>query len=837
MTRKLAALLLGLAPSVAAAQVAYPARPDALDAQVRYRIRGDRDARVVQFRALQEFLKGKGFQAAPREDDDLAIFDPAAELTRGTVPSKAAFRLTDDPRIATVLLTPPGATFDDPAKPVQVRLTLATGLGPAEQRLLHNQLSGHLGRLGFREAVGYDPAGYTLLRGAVPAGNLSALLKDARRQPTGWFLPAAAPADLPPPLSGVMPVRVVEVLPDLPADAAPLPPAADAPPTKLTPAVAAVLADMARAGQPLRAEAVLEFPPEVGWPDLRSRLRVLDGIAVEGLVGSVVSVRANKPADLAALAALPEVRSLRLPPVAADAAGVSALPVGLATDSGLTELHARGYRGAGLKVVVIGSGFDQAPRLDLTGELDPNLNPLPATPGRATVALAAVKTAAPAADVISVRVDPAALHQVMTVATAAAGAPQFSEAMQTRAADLKRRGEDLQGRRTRATEAYRLAFTSLGDDPTAADRRKAAQAEFEKLTAEEAALRQAVARFTDLKAGLDALRGTAVVVNTLVWDAGYPQDGLSALSRLLEEKYTPRPEASALARLKRPPAPVWVQAASPSAGSVWAGPFLDFDGNGVLDFAPADAKLPAGRWTHGLNFLGTNIGVTLPAGTTVRLVCQWREPINPGGTPAPEPAVPFTVRLLRQLDPAGKALASDEFVEVARSAGPPVRLLKTAGGAAFEQTLEVTLPAEGVYAVTLDARPYLDPLLAQRRDGEVYPRLVLTGDAKTRPVFKTFAAPAAGVGVPGDSPAALTVGLPGGTLVGTGPGTALRGKPEVLVAAGSSGEAAGFVGGTVASLLSARVRLPDLLRAMETPAGQPLRLPPEWLATLPPGQP
>ncbi len=836
MTRKLAALLLGLTPSVAAAQVAYPPRPDALDAQVRYRIRGDRDSRVVQFRALQEFLKGKGFQAAPREDDDLAIFDPTAELTRGTVSGKAAFGLTDDSRIATVLLTPPGATFDDPAKPVQVRLTLAKGLGPAEQRLLHNQLSGHLGRLGFHEAVGYDPAGYTLLRGAVPAGNLSSLLKDVRRQPTGWFLPATAPADLPPPLSGVMPVRVVEVLPDLPADAVPLPPSSDAP-AKLTPAVDAVLADMVRANQPLRAEAVLDFPPEVGWPDLRSRLRVLDGITVEGLVGSVVSVRANKPADLVALAALPEVRSLRLPPVATDAVGASALPVGLATDSGLTELHARGYLGAGLKVVVIGSGFDPAPRLDLTGELDPNLYPLAATAGRATAALAAVKAAAPAADVISVRVDPAALHQLMTVATAAAGTPLFSEAMQTRAADLKRRGEDLQSRRARATEAYRLAFTSLGDDPTAADRRKAAQAEFEKLTAEEAALRQAVARFTDLKAGLDALRGTAVVVNTLVWDAGYPQDGLSALSRLLEAKYTPKPEPSALARLKRPPAPVWVQAASPSAGSVWAGPFLDFDGNGVLDFAPADTKLPAGRWTHGLNFLGTDAGDTLPAGTTVRLVCQWREPINPAGTPAPEPAVPFTVRLLRQFDPAGKTLASDEFVEVARSAGPPVRLLKTAGGAAFEQTLEVTLPAEGVYAVTLDARPYLDPLLAQRRDGEVYPRLVLTGDAKTRPVFKTFVAPAAGVGVPGDSPAALTVGLPGGTLSGTGPGTALRGKPEVLVAAGSSGEAAGFVGGTVASLLSARVRLPDLLRAMEVPAGQPLRLPSEWLATLRPGQP
>ena len=841
MTRRLAALLLGLSPAVAAAQVTYPARPDTFDAQVRYRIRGDRDARVVQYRALQSFLQGRGFKAAPTDDDDLAIFDPAAELTRGTVSGANAFKLTDDPRIATVLLVPPGVTLDDQTKPVQVRLSLAKGLAATEQRLLHAQLAGHLGRVGFREAVGYDTAGATLLRGSLPAGSLSMLLKDARSQPTGWFLPAVAPGELPAPLATVSPVRVVEVLPDLPAEALAPPPAAAVPSPKLTPAAAAVLADMAKAGQPLRAEAVLEYVPGESWTDVRFRLRAIDGLSVDGLVGPVVSVRLARASDLLRLAALPEVRSLRLPPAATDTAGPAGNPTRAAADARLTDLHAKGYTGAGVRVAVIGSGFDPAALpagtrvLDLTAELDTDLNPLPPAGPNADAAVAAVRAAAPGAAVTAVRVDPTALHQLATAARAAAGESLFSEALQSRSAELSRRGEDLAARRARATDEYRRAFASLSDDEAAAKRRQAAQAEFDKLTADEAAVRGAVQRFAALKAGLDALRGTGVVVNTLVWDSGFPQDGLSELSRLLEAKYVPVPVASALAKLKQPPTPVWVQAASPAAGSVWAGPFVDADENGVLDFAPAEAKVPAGRWTRGLNFLGTTAGDALPAGLPVRLVAQWREPLNPDGTPAPEPQVPFTIRVLRQLDPAGKALASDEFAEVARSTGQPVRLLRTGGGAAFEQTLDVTLPADGVYAVALDGRPYQDPLAAQRREGELYPRLVVTGDGKTRPVFRTFAAPAAGVGVPGDSPAAVTVGLSaGGTLTAAGPGVGLRVKPDVLAPGGGSGEAAGLVGGAAASLLSAGVRVDALLRAVEARAGQELKLPAEWLATLPP---
>src|SRR5207245_1647572 len=140
-----------------------------------------------------------------------------------------------------------------------------------------------------------------------------------------------------------------------------------------------------------------------------------------------------------------------------------------------------------------------------------------------------------------VRVEPTALHQLETVARSVAGDPGYSEALQSRSGELVARGEALATRRTAVTEEYRLAFADLSDEEGPTKRRAAAKAAFDKLVADEQAHRAAVERFGAIKSAVDGLRGGGVVVNTLVWDTGYPLDGLSDFSRLLEERYQPRP--------------------------------------------------------------------------------------------------------------------------------------------------------------------------------------------------------------------------------------------------------------------------------------------------------
>ena len=117
--------------------------------------------------------------------------------------------------------------------------------------------------------------------------------------------------------------------------------------------------------------------------------------------------------------------------------------------------------------------------------------------------------------------------------------------MQSRSEELIRAAEVLGVRRTAVTDQYRRAFATLSDEPAAVKARQEARAALDQLTADERAYNSAVERFTALKAAVDSLRGTAVVVNTLVWDAGFPQDGLSELGRLLEARFQPRQARSA----------------------------------------------------------------------------------------------------------------------------------------------------------------------------------------------------------------------------------------------------------------------------------------------------
>src|SRR5438128_786014 len=86
------------------------------------------------------------------------------------------------------------------AAPAQVRVRIASGLGAKEQADLHRQVVAHLGLLEFVEGIAYDHAGYTLVRGSLPAENLFRLLKDLRTQPSGWFAAVVSPATLPLPL-------------------------------------------------------------------------------------------------------------------------------------------------------------------------------------------------------------------------------------------------------------------------------------------------------------------------------------------------------------------------------------------------------------------------------------------------------------------------------------------------------------------------------------------------------------------------------------------------------------------------------------------------------------
>ena len=94
-----------------------------------------------------------------------------------------------------------------------------------------------------------------------------------------------------------------------------------------------------------------------------------------------------------------------------------------------------------------------------------------------------------------------------------------------------------------------------------------------KLKVAETTFRESYDKFNAIRKGLEMLGGATAIVNTLVWDDGYPADGLSEFARFLDEKFVPLTRRNA----PRSIVPSWVQAASESTRSVWAGPALDRD--------------------------------------------------------------------------------------------------------------------------------------------------------------------------------------------------------------------------------------------------------------------
>jgi hypothetical protein len=873
--------LLALSPGAGLAQVVYPALPEKLAVEFRYRIRADRDERVRQFRQMTATLKDVGFErdTTGELEPELDIFDPAAERMRGTLEAKNLGRLLADPRVRTVLYRPTDfAVPADPDQRVAVRVTVATGFTPAEQHRFHGQVVAQLARLGFRELVGYDPQGFTLVRGDLPAGNLFRLLKDLRNEPSGWFAPDTPAADLPAPLRDVLPVRLVQVLPT--ADPPPLAPPALAPNrAAFTPGLRAVLDDKAAAAQPVRVEVITDHPYDGTDLDrLRTRLLTayskvapdpttkrpeLQAATVEGAVGHVLTLRFLTGADAERFTAEAGVAYLRLPRAATETAApptAAALPAtapaAALSASKLDLIHQQGYRGRGAKVVVIGTEFPGLATdkgvtvLDLTAELSRDLIPAPsadAAQSAGSAAARAARLAAPDAAVVLVRVDPASFFQVVTVARFARGDGTFSDAMQSRVAELTVRSQELRKRNVEAVAEYQTAFRNNSDDKRAADRREAAAKALADLLVEERAAADAINRATALQRAMESLGGATVVVNTLVWDAGVPMDGLSALSRYVDAGYAGdavvEPVSRSATQPRLSPRPLWVQAASPALGSVWGGPFVDANGNGRAEFVPPPVPLPKGEWSRELNFLAAraadgSVSPTLKAGAKVRLTVQWRETHDPTGYGGTESVFPLAVRVFQQLDPAGKTRASDELKEVARPVGGPYRLIAEPTYGIYEQVVEFAVPEDGRYAVLLEGRELYDHRLpALKRELQVNPRVLAEFvDGPGRPVFASFVTVGAGVGVAGDARSAVTVaaaGEPG--LTGAGPGVALLAKPDLLAdgtVGGSvrgNGVAAGFAGGALATLIGSGAPATDLLRATGITPGGPLVIPDGWL--------
>jgi hypothetical protein len=900
-TRWLSSVVLLVVAAAASAEVKYPPPPAEYDVSLRFQIRAPLPSWYDRFDEMMAELNRAGFTRESRPADEPE--DPSNDRLDGTVSSGNARKLLAQRYMQTIILRPKGYKAE-PNSRVKVRLELAGGLPLDGQQMLHRQVAERLTQLGFREMPGYDHKLFHWVLGTIDSGRVDELLRDVRTIPAGWLVPRDPVSTLPLPLRSRVPIKVIEVLPE-PAD---FPPAAEPPPPPTFPEGQGHLAKLApdlltlakRDGDDtkvLRVEVVLATAPpprDANWERL---LRgTASSVVVEGIFGNVatVLVKATQAGELARPGSVVQVRlprsgePLRRPPAgnAVDA---------LATTR-LREFHQRGQRGQGIKVVVVNGDFsglpqfaDRLPRstklLDLTVPRNPAIvpDPVPAGEGQGTgvVSALAVHLAAPDAELLLVRVPTDSPEYLLLLAQLINEPGTLPRLLDERYNEIQRDRTGLDLSRTRAVEERRRALAERVFDPGAAnvpEMRKRYQESEERIQRAEQALKDLekqdaeliarTQRFLDFKASLAQLRGTRVVVCPLTWDAGYALDGANPLSRYIDEKpFVGDPGDVTPTRIKslqKHRGTVWVQAGGDSRGQTWTGLFRDVDRDGAMEFASLDAPVPPDRWSLELSFLGWQgfdgaVVPDLPAKSRVRVTLQWSEPHDPevaiaADDPYRNPVANLNLLVLKQRDPTGTRVASDEMEVIARTYGTPARLQARRVNGVYETWTEFDAPAGGRFAVRIEGsipesiRPAGDRGGAVVLKPDIRPRLfveVVDPDSrgKGRVVFQDYnggenwpAAPTdrfpagqyGGVGMPADAHRVLAVGAAAAdgkpqfySSVGAGPNRVLLIKPELLgfdhidlgggVKAGGSWVAASFNAGAVACLLGSNAPADPML--------------------------
>jgi hypothetical protein len=513
--------------------------------------------------------------------------------------------------------------------------------------------------------------------------------------------------------------------------------------------------------------------------------------------------------------------------------------------------------------------------IDLTAARNESIQPDPLPPGAPAVgggtrlALAA-RLAAPDAGLVLIRVDPAAAYMLGDIARYLHGETFRPENMQARNRELLGDNERLRVERAKVTEERRAAAADFSQDEEAVKRRQMVAERSADLARQENEYLGRLSRFAQLEEDLIGLKTVRVVVCPLAWDIGYPVDGSGPLSRYLDDVFYGRPQPHKYGQPRGPEGPtLWFQAAGNTRGQVWNDALRDADGNSVFEFGPPTMPLPVGRWSREVNFLEWqpekgDRAADLPAGAKIRVALQWTEAHDPqaGEWPGPDPyRTPLAdVRLLvlRQRDPSGRRVATDDFNVVARSDRLPQLIDRAPNSATYEYIVEFALDGLGRYALRLEGTvpptirlTNLPTIPAIERTWEPHARLFVEvtdvgSRDQGRPVFGDFMPGLGGLGMPGDAVLLRTIGAIDGrgqvqpySASGAGAGRELLAKPSFYtfdelplprVPAGAGTEqAAAFAAGMAASMLSAGAPISQELRWLCIPPGGVLRVPPAWL--------
>ena len=728
MNKKLVSLLLILLVlpiSLLGQDAAVP--PDKVNIRVKFRIQVYGVERIRQVDELLKFLKATGFTPTAEnlfeklQDETVTSFD-------GTLDQGKEIKCLNPRWIYSVTSWPVG--IEDPYKseePVRIEIEFPQYMQPKKQHEFWDDVKISLSKIGFVDAVSYNPESFTRITGNLLGKTLPVIdtkifpeaLRTAGVSVTHFAFP-----------------RVIKVHPDWPL---------------VKPRVLEDLKESSLRKMSPAARKKLEVPEQKlekwllvlnhqppGQNEINELFSNLNDAVVEGANGALFEILAT-PTSMKNLAALPSVMFVTTAETQIKT-GYSIKQnnlLNIFSNEG-TSQPARNLRGVGapISVAIVGTEFlgweksfgeiqSQAELVDLTRTRDYAMEEMPYPKNSGDVGFHTKKALEiakiyPGTKIVLVRIDPAIPTMLDEVAGFANRGLKASYALLSRYSETDVTKRFLQGENQFLQTERTFLVDQFGEEPEIIKRREIYKANKAKWDKDNRDLHEKIDRILKLREQLMDFKSHKLFIvleNVSTQLPAYQNLALSLFSD--DSKFKTA---------------AWLMPDSLFERVSWRGAFVDSNHNGLMEFRNSKST---DKWLDEKMLVhfekDGKILDKIPKGKKIRIRVRWREGVEWStaiveGETAPKAKAKLNLLfLLNEKTLPGRKIG-DQFSVVKETGSDPFCIFRSKTFAVFEHLIELDCPIDGNYCLAIEGkvpnRTDLSPLDSHKVT-EVFPEITL----------------------------------------------------------------------------------------------------------------
>ena len=680
-----------------------PVSVDKVNVRVKFRIQVYGVERLRQVDELLKYLKATGFTSTDEnlfeklQDETISSFD-------GTVPIGKESKCINPRWIYSVTSWPVGS--EDPYKsvePVRIEIEFQQYMQAKKQHEFWDDLKSSLFKIGFVDAVSYNPELFTRITGNLIGKSLpiidSKIFPEALKTAGVLVTPFAFP-------------RVVKVHPDWPLVKARV--IEDIKENSLRKMSPAARKKLEATEQKLEKWLLVLNHQPPGQNEINELFSNLNDAVVEGANGALIEILAT-PASIKNLAALPSVMFVTTAEtqIKTNYSIKQNNLLNIFSNEGASQ-PARNMRGVGApaSIAIVGTEFlgwekafgeiqTHAELVDLTRTRDFAMEEMPYSKSQENIGFHTKKALEiakiyPGTKIVLVRIDPAIPTMLDEVAGFANRDLKASYALLSRYSETDVSKRFLQGLNQYLQSERTFLIDQFGEEPEILKRREVYKENKAKWDKDNFELHEKINRILKLREQLMEFKSHRLFVVLENVSSQLPAYQNLALSLFSDDS-----------KFKTA---AWLMPDALFERVSWRGPFSDSNHNGVMEFRNSKSN---DRWRDERMVIqfekDGKILDKIPQGKKIRVRVRWREGVEWStatveGETAPKEKAKLNILLLLNENPlAGRNLA-DQFSIVKETGIDPFCIFRSKTFAIFEHLIELDTPIEGVYALAIEGK-------------------------------------------------------------------------------------------------------------------------------------